>query len=73
MSRLTAIDLIGAFNYYAQDRAQCENEHCILFIARYEGDVVASNDVAYGCRWVPLVKLLRDVERHPKRPADPGP
>jgi isopentenyl-diphosphate Delta-isomerase len=58
---------IGAFNYYAPDGERCENEHCILFVARYDGEVTASDDVAYGCRWVPLAELVRDVELYPER------
>ncbi len=58
---------IGAFNYYAQDQERCENEHCILFIARYDGEVTASDDVAYGCQWVPLAEMIGEVERHPER------
>lgn len=60
-------EAIGAFNYYAPDGERCENEHCILFIARYDGPVQASDDVAYGCQWMPLAELIQDVERQPER------
>src|SRR3954465_14555229 len=58
---------IGAFNYYAQDEERCENEHCLLFIAQYDGEVVASDEVAYDCRWVPLTELFLGVAQHPER------
>jgi isopentenyl-diphosphate delta-isomerase len=58
---------IGAFNYYAQDAERCENEHCLLFIAQYDGEVKVSDEVAYDCQWVPLAALFLGVAQHPAR------
>lgn len=57
---------IGGFNYFAQYGEKCENEHCRLLVAEFNGELKPSDDHAYGCRWVALDELTKDIIRNPK-------
>ena len=54
-----------AFNYFAKYKDNlCENEYCIFMIGRYDEEPAPSLEVAYGYKWMPLDKLLKDIKIH---------
>jgi isopentenyl-diphosphate delta-isomerase len=56
------------FNYFAQYRNNlCENEYCAFLLGRYDGKVHPNPEVAYGYRWMPLNKLLKEIKTHPSQ------
>lgn len=56
---------LGAFNYFAKYGGLCENEHCFQFVGKYEGEVLASEEVAYGYKWISKKEFLKDIEQNP--------
>jgi isopentenyl-diphosphate delta-isomerase len=56
---------IGAFNYFAPHGKKCENEHCALIVAKYDGKVKANPRVAYGFRWLSLKNTLSEIRNKP--------
>lgn len=61
------VDIVGAFNYFAQDESKCENEHCSILIGEYNGRFTPNPDVAYECRWVNKRDFLEDIEKTPEK------
>ncbi len=56
---------IGAFNYFAPQGEKCENEHCALIVAKYNGRVKVNPNVAYGFRWLRLGDTLKEIRMKP--------
>lgn len=57
---------IGAFNYFAPQGKNCENEHCAVIVGKYDGKVKANPKVAYGFRWASLRETLATIRRKPE-------
>ena len=60
------VEDIGGFNYFAEYGEKCENEHCRLLIAEFNGELKPSEQHAYGYKWVSLGELLKDIIRNQK-------
>jgi isopentenyl-diphosphate delta-isomerase len=60
------LEKIGAFNYFKEDGKNCENEYCALIIGKYDGELKANAETAYGFRMVSLEQLLSEVEKRPE-------
>jgi len=58
-------DICG-FNYFAQYGEKCENEHCRLLIAQFDGELNPNEQHAYDFKWITLDELVKDIIRHPK-------
>ena len=56
---------IGAFNYYDRQGKRCENEHCAVLVGKYDGEVRANHEVAYGFRWATLRETLTAIQSNP--------
>lgn len=56
---------IGAFNYFKRDGKNCENEHCAIMLAKYDGKVKSNSDVSYGFEWRLLTEVKSDAKRNP--------
>ncbi len=56
---------IGAFNYFKRDGRNCENEHCAIMVAKYNGRIRSNSRVAYGFAWKPLREVKSDARRNP--------
>lgn len=62
---------IGEFNYFAktgplcenQQAVFCENEHDVLLIGEYNGEVKLNPDVGYEYKWVDKKEFIKDVEK----------
>jgi isopentenyldiphosphate isomerase len=57
---------IGAFNYFAPLRTNCENEHCAVLVGKYDGKVKTNHKVAYGFRWATLKETLVEIRKKPQ-------
>jgi isopentenyldiphosphate isomerase len=57
---------IGAFNYFAPQGRQCENEHCAVIVGRYDGRVKLNRKVAYGYRWATFSETLTEIRNKPE-------
>ncbi|MBI2011212.1 NUDIX domain-containing protein [Candidatus Daviesbacteria bacterium] len=56
----------GGVNYFAEYGDFCENEHDIIFTARYDGEVRLNLQVAYEYRWEDKNNFLKDIEKNPQ-------
>ncbi len=57
---------LGAFNYFAPHGKNCENEHCALIVAKYDGRVKVNQKVAYGFRWLALKDAMTEMRKKPE-------
>lgn len=57
---------IGSFNYYAQIGELCENEHCVMMIGEYNGQLKLNKNVGYEYKWVKKEEFLNDIEKNPQ-------
>ena len=56
-----------SFRYFAKHENNfCENEYCVFFQGKYDGEVYPSGEVAYGYKWMNLVDLKKDIKVHPE-------
>jgi len=58
---------IFSFNYYAKLDGQCENEFCVFFMGKYNGQIFPNSEVAYGSKWIALPELLADIKINPNQ------
>lgn len=61
------IDNIGAFNYFAKDGKNCENEHCAVLAGMYDGVYKANPVEVYESRWVDYNNFVKDIENTPQK------
>lgn len=58
---------VGAFNYFAKDGKNCENEYCAVLVGNYDGSFVANKKETYGAKWVKFATLVQDIKKNPKK------
>lgn len=58
---------LGFFNYFAQYGKLCENEHCVILVGEYNGQVKLNPEVGYGYKWVRKQKFFEDIKKHPEK------
>ncbi len=59
---------LGRFNYFAAYKEGiCENEHCAMLTAPYEGSYEMNPEVAYSTKWMDKQEFLNDLEANPKK------
>lgn len=58
---------IGAFNYFAKDGQNCENEYCAVLVGKYDGKYKANPAEVYDSKWVGFEEFLADVSKNPKK------
>ncbi len=56
---------LGAIDYFAQDGEVCENEHDIILVGEYNGQIELHNEVGYGYKWMDKNEFLKDIEQNP--------
>lgn len=61
----TPVVKLFGFNYFAKFANFCENEYCAFLVGEYSGKVFPNPEVAYGYRWSPFKKLLREIKNSP--------
>lgn len=57
---------IGVFNYFAKYGEFCENEHCVLMVGEYNGEVSLNPEAGYEYKWIDKKEFLASLESNPK-------
>jgi len=58
---------VGAFNYFAKDGKNCENEYCAILTGVYTGKFKPNPKEVYEARWVKYDDFLQDASRSPSK------
>lgn len=56
------IKKVGAFNYFAKDRDNCENEYCAILTGKYDGQYQPNQDAVYQIKQVDFDQFIKDVK-----------
>lgn len=56
---------MGAFNYFAKDGDNCENEYCAILTGKYDGQYQPNQDVVYQIKQVDFDQFVADVKNSP--------
>jgi len=56
---------VGAFNYFAQDGKNCENEYCALLTGQFNGKFRANKKEVYEAEWVGYYDFIQEVGKNP--------
>lgn len=56
-----SIEEIGAFNYFAKDGKNCENEYCAVLVGKYDGNFVANPEEIYETKKISYREFVADV------------
>ena len=54
---------VGAFNYFARDGKNCENEYCAILIGQYEGNYKPNKREVYESDWVDFKKFSTEISQ----------
>ncbi len=57
---------IGAFNYFAQDGKNCENEYCVVLVGEHNGKYKANRNAVYDSKWMDFNAFLNDIKKNSK-------
>jgi geranylgeranyl diphosphate synthase type I len=60
------VENIGAFNYFARDGKNCENEYCAVLVGKYDGNHKANSAEVYESKWIGFEDFLNDIKTNPK-------
>lgn len=66
IGQVKSLKSVGAFNYFAQYGALCENEHCYLLVGEYEGEVKLDSNLGYEYKWIERGEFLEDITKNPQ-------
>jgi len=61
------IEKISAFNYFARDGENCENEYCAILVGHYDGDIKPNKNEVYEIEQVAFENFIKDVEKNPQK------
>lgn len=59
------IKKVGAFNYFAKDGENCENEYCAVLTGRYDGQYQPNLDEVYEVKQMAFEEFLTDIRTNP--------
>lgn len=62
-----SVKKVGAFNYFAQDGENCENEYCAVLIGRYDGEYKPNPEEVYEMKQMLFDEFIKDVKKNPKK------
>ena len=62
-----AVDKVGAFNYFAKDGKNCENEYCTVLTGEYSGKFKPNNKEVYKAKWVGYEDFIEDIAKNPSK------
>ncbi len=57
----------GGFNYFAKYGEMCENEHDMVLIGQYDGEVNLNPEEGYEIKWMGKEEFLKDIKKNPKK------
>ncbi len=55
---------IGAFNYFAKDGDNCENEYCSVLVGKYDGTFKANPKEVYETKQIDFDDFIKDVSEN---------
>ncbi|MBI2012380.1 NUDIX domain-containing protein [Candidatus Curtissbacteria bacterium] len=58
---------VGAFNYFAKDGANCENEYCAVLVGKFDGEYEPNRGEVYESKQVRFEDFVRDQKQDPKK------
>ena len=58
---------VGAFNYFAQDGNNCENEYCAILTGNYDGKFRPNKKEVYEAKKVKFGDFLKDIGGNPEK------
>lgn len=58
---------VGAFNYFAKDGQNCENEYCTILVGEYDGDYRANPNKVYETKKINFKEFIKEVSKNPKK------
>lgn len=58
---------VGAFNYFAKDGENCENEYCAVLVGEWNLAYKANPDEVYESKWMDFDEFTADVARKSKK------
>src|SRR3989344_4206390 len=56
---------VGAFNYFAKDGINCENEYCSILTGEYSGRFKPNSREVYEAKWVRYEDFIEDIAKNP--------
>lgn len=62
-----SVKKVGAFNYFAQDGQNCENEYCAILTGKYDGQYQPNQDAVYEVKKMAFEEFLTDVKTNPQK------
>lgn len=60
------IEKIGAFNYFAQDGKNCENEYCVILVGNFDGQFKPNKSEVYEVKKVKFEEFIEDSRKNSK-------
>lgn len=61
------IKKVGAFNYFAKDGPNCENECCAVLVGRYNGEYAPNKDEVYEIKQIGFEEFVKDAAATPDK------
>lgn len=61
------LKVVGGVNYFAKDGKNCENEHDVILIGEYNGQLKPNKSVAYKYKWVEETDFFEDINKNPAK------
>lgn len=61
------VDKVGAFNYFALDGRNCENEYCAILTGEFSGKFKPNNQEVYEVKWVRYADFIADIDKKPSK------
>lgn len=66
ISEVLNLKNLGGFNYFAKWGDLCENEYCVMMVAKYDGEIKMDPSVGYEYKWVENQEFLKDIQTNPQ-------
>lgn len=58
---------VGAFNYFARDGKNCENEYCAVLTGDFSGSFKPNKDEVYEAKWVKFDEFISDTRKNSQK------
>ena len=56
---------IGAFNYFARDKENCENEYCAVLTGKWDEAYKPNKNEVYDSKWADYKNFANDIDKNP--------
>lgn len=58
---------VGAFNYFAKDGKNCENEYCAVLVGKFDGKFQPNSKEVYEATRVKYRQFIEDIAKKPSK------